>query len=205
VHLELTCPGCGHRVYLALSESGKSHACPSCETTCVVPQLGHPISEFTLSDKAKAFQTSNAVTSQSSHLFLRTLSALFIALATLKLALAVWTGAAYYSTASSASRFNHQHALALNNAFQNFSQHSHSEFESALGFVSILSAIECLAFFRIARYLRRMTHYRTCFLIAVLACLTIPFGMALGVATIVVLMDQEISRTFFQDLPKTAS
>lgn len=202
MHLELTCPGCGQRTYLALSESGKSHTCPSCETTCVVPQLGHPVSAFTLSDKAKEIQVSNSVAQQSPHLFLRILSALFIALATLKLALAVWTGAAYYSKTSSASTFTGQQSLVLNNAVQNLRQHSQSKLKSTLGFVSILSSIECLAFFVIARCLRRLTHYRACFLIALLACLTIPFGMALGVATIVVLMDHHISQTFSRHIPK---
>ena len=205
MHSELTCPGCGHRTFFALSESGKSHECPSCGTTCVVPQLGQPVSGFTLSDKAKEIRASNSVARQSSHVFLRILSALFVTLATLNLAMAVWTTVAYYSTTNSAYTFSDEGSLVLNNAVRNLTQRSRSKIQSALAIVSILSTIECVAFFVIARCLRKMTHYRSCFLIALLACLTIPFGMALGVATIVVLMDQDVSQTFYRHRQRTAS
>ncbi len=143
MHLELTCPGCGNRAFLALSESGKSHACPSRDTTCVVPEPGRRVSIFTQSDKAKEIQVSDSVANQPAHLFLRILSALFIVLATLKFALAASIGAEYYSTPTALSQFSGQQSLALNSALQNLTQDSRSKIKSALAFVSILSVVEC--------------------------------------------------------------
>ena len=59
----------------------------------------------------------------------------------------------------------------------------------------------CLAL--AGRYLLQRTHYTFCLVVAAIACLLMPFGTALGIFTIIVLMRPSV-REMFEGAPRPA-
>lgn len=68
--------------------------------------------------------------------------------------------------------------------------------------LAIASGIESVLYIYAARSLRATRRYSLCFFVATIACFTVPVGMALGVVTVVGLLDRDISSGFGIQRPR---
>lgn len=203
MHLEIQCPGCDRRAYFTKTEAGCSHTCPSCSTEYVVPQPGEPLGQFELSDHARAIAADRNRCNGSPHIFLRVCAALFVFLAALKGVLAL--AAIYqYSVASEKTSIHEQIAASQASVFSALDA-KRRQANTAFLILAIISGIESALFAYAARSLRAARRYSMCFFSAIIACLTVPVGMALGVVTVVVLLDRDVSSGFGIQRPRPAS
>lgn len=63
-------------------------------------------------------------------------------------------------------------------------------------FIILVALTLAFLYIKTARSLRNQTHYRFCFVLAVISCLSVPLGTVLGVFTLVVLSRDTVKALF---------
>lgn len=207
MHLEVTCPGCGRSLAFAIAEAGNTSECPRCGTRFTVPAPGQSPTDVVGSEYAPALH-SRPLTSTPEDLSdrgIRIVSALFVLLAILKGVLCIQLCTAYFSLTDRSPSQIRVPSITNHGLLRGSHPESGRIAKSILGTILALTAFESVSLFLAGRWLRLRRRYSLCFLASLLACITIPFGTALGVVTIVLLQEPQVHMSFLRIRPDPAS
>lgn len=202
MYLEVSCPGCGHPLAFATQNAGKQARCSRCGSDFTVPAPGEPPANVTVSQLAQSMQSKGplaapmAAAVDLSDRGIRIVCALYLLMGVLHGIVAVLLTVTWLSLSEKSPSYVTIPSIHDYSILQSASREPFRVRGSLVGALIACHAFEALSYLLISRWLRLRIRYSLCFLIAIVACLTIPLGTALGLVTIIMLQDAEIRRSF---------
>lgn len=183
MHLQIHCPTCDRQQLVTLKDVGNQLECPSCKCTFRIPSPGQSITEV-LPPPVKNGVSEN--TQDAPCLAVKITSALFIGFAVLKGFIAVNADISEHHISRMANRTSSAPIGTLGSSLHMLQTNVASSIRTA----KVIVAFEAIIFLITGIFLYGQTARPVCFFGSGLACLTIPIGTALGIASIVILRDQ---------------